>query len=117
MGTLPIIFIFSENQFVVFSVNARNNIAGPSVMSKYKSEGGYFDTLRNERNVNVLVDCSLHGEGSPYTFDKRRIMNSAIIAVPNSIRNFLRFTGSYVSINFVPRQYPSAITPIHGMSG
>ena len=38
---------------------------GPNVTSKYKSDGGYFETLINDRNVKTAVDCLLQGEGSP----------------------------------------------------
>lgn len=83
MGTLPIIFICAENQFLLFSVNARNKIAGPNVTSKYKSDGGYFETLRNDNNVKIPVDCMLHREGSPYTFMKRNTKNKTIAPVPS----------------------------------
>ena len=40
-------------------------MAGPSVISRNESDGGYFVVLRNERAVNAAVGCVTQGDGSP----------------------------------------------------
>src|SRR5437016_3170050 len=68
---------------------ARTKSAGPSVISKYCSEGGYFSQLINESQENVSLGCGSQGVGSPYQLKIRSTKNAAQ-SVPPSTNSLFR---------------------------
>src|SRR5882762_2719717 len=87
-------------------------IVGPSVINRKLSDAGYFVVLRNEKNAGI-GGVALQGRGSPYRLNPRRTRKSAMAPSPRRRHVRLRRAGSNVRI--VPKAYPAAITPIHGI--
>src|SRR6266496_5666519 len=101
--------------FCIFSRNASAIIPGPMVMLRKAKEGGYLFTFKKDRKVKMLpFDCCDMGNGSPYPFNTRIIINNIVkpVPIPNNI--FLRHNGSTVLTYNFPKQYPSIITPSQG---
>src|SRR5262245_7360327 len=70
----------------------RSAMAGPSVIIRYRSDGGYLFVFRNDR-----AGCGAdHGTGSPYQFVARRTMKPTVIAMPRSVSLRVRVAGSPV---------------------
>lgn len=65
-----------------FSNADTSSKAGPSVIYKNKSEGGYLFVLRNDTAVHNGHFCGDPGNGSPYTFKYLSATKPAISAIP-----------------------------------
>src|SRR6266446_331820 len=87
-------------------------IVGPSVINRKMSDAGYFVVLRKDSGAGSGV-VALHGRGSPYRLVPRSTRNNAMAPSPRRRHVRLRRAGSNVRI--VPKAYPAAITPIHGI--
>jgi len=47
------------------SIIHRISDAGPSVIGRYNSDGGYFVVFRNDSSVRIADACALQRTGSP----------------------------------------------------
>src|SRR3954466_4377520 len=107
------------NQFATrplsLSKNASNNNAGPRVIIRYSSDGGYFSQSTKAKMVSSQVAWMVQGVGSPYAFVARSTMNPAMSAAPAPNRNRVLERGSL--LNNGASEYPSAMTPGQGTSG
>ena len=65
MGTLPYILMNPAKRFAMFSLYARNNNAGPSVMVIYKREGGYLVQFIKDKKVKAASGWEDHFDASP----------------------------------------------------
>src|SRR5437762_6246360 len=103
------------NLFCIYSRKASAIIPGPMVILRKAREGGYLLTFKKDKKVNRLPLgwCDI-GNGSPYPFKRRRIINKIIKPVPIPSNIFLRHKGSTALTYNFPKQYPSIITPNQG---
>src|SRR6185295_10575433 len=97
------------------SIRPSSAIAGPSVMSRYKSEGGYFDVFRNESTVYTGFGCGDQGDGSPYTLSHRTTTKATVRASPSRRQTRRRSSDDCFMIG--PNAYPTAMTPTQGIRG
>src|SRR3990172_6811438 len=115
MGTRP----KTENQRPIGlggrSKMARARIAGPSVINRNSSDGGYFSQFRNEKKVNKAFFWGVQGRGSPYRLRPRRATNTATMRSARP-RNHRRRRGAS-SLTIGPNAYPAAKTATQGISG
>src|SRR5579862_2333295 len=95
--------------------NHDNSIrAGPRVISRKSSDGGYLLHRRNESTVMPEIDED-HGRGSPYALIPRTTRKPSVN--PSPMRNVHMRCRAGSSIMIRPKQKPAAITPIQGTSG
>src|SRR6476659_6591176 len=89
--------------------------AGPIVINRNCSDGGYFVVRRNERTVKMGEVCADHGDGSPYMLAARTITNAIVTKTPVVRRTRRRRTASMRRTG--PHEKPRAMTANHGISG
>src|SRR4029078_2817121 len=70
-------------------------MAGPSVINRNNSEGGYLVVLKNESTVNMLFFCRDHFAGSPYTLISRKTRNRTVAALPIASNTHRRQAASF----------------------
>src|SRR5580658_11139899 len=114
MGTLPMMSAGRSHCGVPASTAHKKSSAGPRVISRYSSEGGYFVVFKNDNAVKTADFCVSHGTGSPYKLTPRKTTNAALKPAPSGNRNALRRADGQLKI--CPRPYPAAVTPTHGIS-
>src|SRR5271170_1713007 len=114
MGTLPTMRAGRSHGGVLASTAHRKSSAGPRVISRYNSDGGYFVVFKNDSAVKTVDFWVLQGNGSPYKLIPRKTKNAALKPAPSGNRNALRRAEGQLKI--CPRPYPAAVTPTHGIS-
>src|SRR5262245_11288853 len=97
------------------SNQASASSAGPSVIIRKLSDGGYFVVLKNDSTVKSALGCGDQGTGSPYILIARTMKNSTTSVAPIAIvvRRLSRGSRSHTP----PKQKTAAMTPIHGSTG
>ncbi len=82
-------YVVSQRTMTPFacSNNPSRTIAGPSVIIRKSSDGGYFSQLTNESSVASPVSCGLQPTGSPYAVVIRSTTKPTTTAAPNQRRN------------------------------
>ena len=79
---------------LTFSLSAKNINAGPIVMSRKCSDGGYLFVLRKDKVEKMDVLRSVHMLGSPYRLKLRRMKKKIVADNPVHKRSCLRLAGS-----------------------
>src|SRR5580693_7129228 len=90
MGTLPTMSAGRSHCGVPLSTAHKKSSAGPRVISRYNSDGGYFVVFKNESAVKTADFCVLQGTGSPYKLTPRKTKNAALKPAPSANKNALR---------------------------